>query len=107
MLLIKIANLKKSNFMFKNYFKIALRNITRQKTLAFINIFGLSVGIACFILFSLYAINEFTFDRFHKNSADTYLVMGGDGKPNPKAIWRIHIYPDAAGASHETGVAGN
>ncbi|HEY2721956.1 MAG TPA: ABC transporter permease, partial [Chitinophagaceae bacterium] len=72
--------------MFKNYFKIALRNITRQKTLAFINIFGLSVGIACFILFSLYAINEFTFDHLHKNSADTYLVMGGDGKPNPKAI---------------------
>ena len=72
--------------MLKSYFKIALRNLTRQKTLAFINIFGLSVGIACFSLFMLYAINEFSFDGFHKNAASTYLVMDGNGKPNPKAI---------------------
>ena len=72
--------------MLKNYFKIALRNLTKQKTLAFINIFGLSVGIACFSLFMLYAINEFTFDGFHKNAADTYLVLDGNGKPNPKPI---------------------
>ncbi|HXB42532.1 MAG TPA: ABC transporter permease, partial [Puia sp.] len=72
--------------MLKNYFKIALRNLSKQKTLAFINIFGLSVGIACFILFMLYAINEFSFDGFHKNAANTYLVKDGNGKPNPKAI---------------------
>ena len=72
--------------MLKNYFKIALRNLTKQKTLAFINIFGLSLGIACFSLFMLYAINEFSFDGFHKNAANTYLVLNGDGKPKPKAI---------------------
>src|SRR5580700_1485025 len=72
--------------MLKNYFKTALRNLLKQKSLAFINIFGLSVGIACFILFMLYAINEFSFDGFHKNAAKTYLVLNGDGKPNPKAI---------------------
>ncbi len=54
--------------MFKNYFKIALRNLSKQKGLAFINIFGLSVGLACFSLFMLYAVNEFSFDRFHKNA---------------------------------------
>ncbi|HSZ86348.1 MAG TPA: ABC transporter permease, partial [Puia sp.] len=77
--------------MLKNYFKIAIRNLTKQKTLAFINIFGLSVGIACFSLFMLYAINEFSFDNFHKNAANTYLVLEGNGKPNPKEI-AGHIY---------------
>ena len=78
--------------MLKNYFKIAFRNLARQKTLAFINISGLSVGIACFSLFMLYVINEFSFDGFHKNAANTYLVVDGNGKPNPKAIGGF-IYP--------------
>ena len=60
--------------MFKNYFKVAVRNILKQKGLAFINLFGLSVGIACFSLFLLYAINEFTFDGFHKNANNIYRV---------------------------------
>jgi putative ABC transport system permease protein len=72
--------------MLKNYFKIAIRNLTKQKKLAFINIFGLSVGIACFSLFMLYALNEFSFDNFHKNAANIYLVIDGNGKPNPKSI---------------------
>ena len=36
--------------MFKNYLKIALRNIKRHKGLSFINITGLAIGMACFIL---------------------------------------------------------
>jgi len=60
--------------MIKHYFKIALRNLTRQKALSFINVFGLSVGLACFILFLLFAVNEFSFDRFHKNASTIYRV---------------------------------
>ncbi|HEX3165334.1 MAG TPA: ABC transporter permease, partial [Chitinophagaceae bacterium] len=60
--------------MIKNYLKIALRNLINQKGLAFINIFGLSVGIACFGLFMLYSVNEFSFDRFHKNGHNIYRV---------------------------------
>ena len=60
--------------MFKNYFKIAIRNLAKQKTLAFINVFGLSVGIACFSLFMLYAVNEFSFDSFNKNAKNIYRV---------------------------------
>jgi len=74
------------NFMLRNYLKIALRNLTKQKTLTFINIFGLSVGIACFNLFMLYAINEFSFDGFHKNANNTYLVLDENGKQNIKAL---------------------
>ncbi len=61
--------------MFKNYFKTALRNLAKQKGLAFINIFGLSVGLACFSLFMLYAVNELSFDRFHKNANNIYRVF--------------------------------
>src|SRR5215204_3195182 len=53
--------------MIRNYFKTLIRNLTRQKVPAVINILGLSAGIACFSLFMLYAINEFNYDNFHKN----------------------------------------
>src|SRR5215510_2936739 len=60
--------------MIKHYFKIALRNLGRQKVLSFINISGLSIGLACFALFLLYAVNEFSFDRFHANGKNIYRV---------------------------------
>ena len=60
--------------MIKHYFKIAIRNLGRQKILSFINISGLSIGLACFSLFLLYAVNEFSFDRFHTNADNIYRV---------------------------------
>lgn len=60
--------------MFKHYFKIAVRNLTKQKGLTLINILGLSIGLACFVLFLFYSVNEFNFDRFHKNSNNIYRV---------------------------------
>src|SRR5882724_2732425 len=60
--------------MLKNYFKTAWRNLLKNKTLAFINIFGLSTGIAFFILLLLYSVNELSFDRFHKNEKAIYCV---------------------------------
>ena len=60
--------------MIKHYFLIAFRNLRRQKVLATINILGLSIGLACFILFLLYSVNEFNFDRFHENADNIYRV---------------------------------
>src|SRR5882757_5428803 len=60
--------------MIKNYIKIAIRNLAKQKGLSFINVFGLSVALACFTLFLLYSVNEFSFDRFHKNAKNMYRV---------------------------------
>lgn len=60
--------------MIKHYFKIALRNLSRQKVLSLINIVGLSLGLACFSLFLLYAVNELNFDRFHKKASSIYRV---------------------------------
>jgi len=54
--------------MLKNYFKIALRLLVKQKTYAFINIFGLAVGIACCLLLLMYVRDELTFDTQHENA---------------------------------------
>lgn len=54
--------------MIKNYIKIAWRNLVRHKSNTIINLSGLSVGLACCILISLYAREELSYDRFHENS---------------------------------------
>ncbi len=61
--------------MLKNYLKIALRNLTRNKSYSFINIFGLSIGITCFILISLYVAHELSYDTFHDNGDRLYRVV--------------------------------
>ncbi len=61
--------------MIKNYFKLAFRNLLQQKVLASINIAGLSIGLACFILFLLFAVNQLSFDKFHKNASNIYRAV--------------------------------
>lgn len=60
--------------MFRNYLKIALRNLSRNKVYAFINIAGLSIGLACAMLILLYVKDESSFDRFHTNTAHIYRI---------------------------------
>jgi ABC-type antimicrobial peptide transport system permease subunit len=54
-----------SSAMFMNYMKIAMRTIKKQKVYTFINLAGLSMGLACFILISLWARHEMSYDEFH------------------------------------------
>ena len=54
--------------MFKNYFKTAIRNLMRNKVFSFINITGLSIGLACCILILLFTKDELSYDRFHAGS---------------------------------------
>lgn len=61
--------------MIKNYLKIALRNLTRNKSYSFINIFGLSIGLTCTILIGLYVVHEFSYDKFHENGDRIYRVV--------------------------------
>ncbi len=60
--------------MFKNYFKIAFRTIKRNKIYSFINIAGLSLGLACAMLIILYVKDEVSYDRFHKNVNNIYRI---------------------------------
>lgn len=54
--------------MLKMYLKIAFRNLAKNKLYSFINISGLTIGIASCILIGLYISNELSYDRFHKNT---------------------------------------
>lgn len=60
--------------MLKNYIKIAIRNLLKYKGTSFINILGLSVGIACCILISLFVLDELSYDRYHEKSDQIYRV---------------------------------
>src|SRR5688572_15701903 len=61
--------------MFKNYLKIALRSLLRQKAYSFINIFGLAVGLACCILIFLFVQHEWSYDVFHQNAGTIFRVI--------------------------------
>ncbi len=60
--------------MLINYFRIAFRNIKRQGIYAFINIFGLAIGLASFILISLWIIHESSYERIYKNADNIHQV---------------------------------
>ncbi len=58
--------------MFKNYLKIAYRNILKQKTYSIINIFGLALGLTACILVGLYIYQDFSYDNYHVNRDRLY-----------------------------------
>ncbi|MCP4724793.1 MAG: hypothetical protein GY863_07140, partial [bacterium] len=75
-----------SILMIKNYFKVALRNMIRQKIYTSINIFGLSIGIACSILIFIFIKNEYSYDGFHKNAENIYRVWQKEHLDNRETL---------------------
>jgi putative ABC transport system permease protein len=73
--------------MLKNAFKITFRLIKRHKGFSFINIAGLSVGIACSILVLLYVCDELSFDRFHEKADRIYRITAD---ASGRSDFRIH-----------------
>lgn len=61
--------------MIKNYIKIAWRNMIKNKTFSFINIFGLSVGLATCLLLILYIMDETSYDTHHKDADRAYRIV--------------------------------
>lgn len=61
--------------MLKNYLLTAVRNLVRNKGFSAINILGLSIGIASFLLISLYVYFEWSFDRFHTKADRIYKIV--------------------------------
>jgi len=68
--------------MFRNYFTTAFRNLRRNKVYSFINIAGLSLGLACAMLIMLYVKDEVSYDRFHKGIEQVYRVANKNIKPD-------------------------
>jgi putative ABC transport system permease protein len=61
--------------MIRNYFKIAIRNLTTRKAYALINIGGLAAGLACCIVILLYVSNESNYDQYHRDGDRLYRVL--------------------------------
>lgn len=61
--------------MLKSYAKVALRNLTKQKGFAAINITGLAFGMACFILIALFVQYELSYDQFHEKADRIYRIV--------------------------------
>jgi putative ABC transport system permease protein len=75
--------------MWKNSFKIAIRNIIRHRYYALINIAGLSIGLASFLLIMIYVIDELSYDRHHTHADSIYRI--------------INVYDDQGVGEHSTG----
>ena len=60
--------------MIENYFKIAWRNLVKNKIYSAINIFGLAIGLAVCMLIVLYIGHEYSYDKFHNNAKRIFFV---------------------------------
>ncbi len=60
--------------MLKNYLKIAIRSLIKNKVYSFINLAGLSIGLACVLVIVSYVNLELSYDKFHENHEDIYRV---------------------------------
>jgi putative ABC transport system permease protein len=94
--------------MFRNYFKVAFRNLWKNKGYSAINVIGLAVGIATCLLLCLYVLDELSFDQFNKKADRIYRVnadlkFGGDNQkfavgPDPLAFTMVREYPEVENA---------
>ncbi|MDX2279627.1 MAG: ABC transporter permease [Saprospiraceae bacterium] len=78
--------------MVQYYLKRALRGLRKQPVISAINILGLSLGLACFMLFLLHVVDEFSFDRFHHKADRLFRVYnhtaaGFRNEPEHKDPW--------------------
>lgn len=81
--------------MIKNYFKIAWRNLYKQKAFSLIHILGLTMGITVCLMIFLYIMNEFSVDKFHKQGKNIYRVMRGFDPAQPKVPYLSGPYAPA------------
>ncbi len=72
--------------MLQNYFKIAFRNLWRNKTFSFINLFGLTIGTACCLYIILFVQDHLSFDKHHPQSKNLYRIISDLDLPNEGAV---------------------
>lgn len=82
--------------MLKNLFKIALRNILKDKIYSTINILGLTIGITCSLFLFMYILDELSYDRYHKNADSIYRIVSNIKEPDNAFTWAVAQIPLAA-----------
>jgi len=69
--------------VFKNYFKSAWRNLSKNKVFSVINISGFAIGLTCFVLIAVFVINELSYDKYPADAKNIYrlnLSVVGNGE---------------------------
>ncbi|SEM61790.1 putative ABC transport system permease protein [bacterium A37T11] len=84
-----------NNYMIRNYLKIAWRNLLRQRVFSSINIVGLAIGLATFLLIGLYVFHELSYDRFNVKAGRIVRVVFKGNVPGGK-ISEAHVMPPVA-----------
>jgi putative ABC transport system permease protein len=92
------------NFMIKNYFKIAWRNISKHKIYTTINVLGLALGICACIVIYLITDYELSFDKFHPDKERIYRIVGEVQHDNGEKMFLNSPVPEVAG--FETQIPG-
>ena len=90
--------------MIRNYIKIAFRNLFRNKVFSFINIVGLSLGLAVSSLILLFVSHEVSYDRFHKNYERIYQV-GASLKMGEQEFFFSNMSPRVGDAVKESSAS--
>ncbi|HTQ65369.1 MAG TPA: ABC transporter permease [Puia sp.] len=90
--------------MFKNYIKTIFRNLWKNKTYSFLNIFGLAVGVACAGLIFLWVENEFSYD--HQNTKRNYLYSIEENQAYNGKIYTFLATPGLLAPAMKTEIPG-
>src|ERR1700684_4549137 len=75
--------------MLRNYLRIAVRNLAKYKFISFINLFGLTVGIACCLLILTYILHETSYDRYNSKADRIWRVTRSFN--NKDGIVSLHL----------------
>ena len=88
--------------MIKNYIVTAFRNLSRNKVLSFVNIAGLSIGLACTMLIMLFVNDEFSYDKFQAKGKQLFRLVNvytdSSGNKYPRFIKSCSIFQNAQAA---------
>ncbi len=87
--------------MFKNYLKIALRNIRKNRVYSFISIVGLALAVGCFTLPFLYVDTNNSYDTFHENVDKIYYVECRQGRKGGGELWGDTPIPLGPALKHD------
>ncbi len=77
--------------MLQNYLKLALRRLQKERLFTLLNITGLTVGIAAFILLFVYVRHELSYDTFHSNAEDIYVIGFEANGRNGATRWERYM----------------
>jgi len=88
--------------MIQNYFKIAWRNLFRNKGFSITNILGLTIGITCTMLILLWVYDELTYNKFHKSYDNIYQVIANRDFNNQVFTDRSMVLPLANELEHSS-----